>query len=75
MWAAIASRAFQAPGTGPLTAVPRNYRKSGRAEARRSGVCGSHPIAFAAGRGKLPPRLTLRRSTDLPIRRVQTIRR
>ena len=28
------------------------YRKSGGAEARRSGVCGSHPIAFAAGRGK-----------------------
>jgi hypothetical protein len=25
------------------------YRKSGGAEARRSGVCGSHPIAFAAG--------------------------
>src|SRR4051794_14847748 len=67
---------FQEPATDPLTGpCLETYRKVWRSRGRRSGVCGSHPIAFAAGRGKLPPRLTPRRSTDRPIRRVKTIRR
>ena len=48
--AAIALRASTRPPRIRWPTVPRNVPKVWRSRGRRPGVCGSHPIAFAAGR-------------------------